>query len=146
MKIWIADEVLIDYDGDNENKLVANILLSATDDVYDSMLKLADFYKSTGIKDFNKLLFDNDGTTNIYVDITEDLQIKRVDIDVDYRIPNYHNPNGTICENYYQNIIDKIAEEDLNKLQKVVISEAEKYLKHSLQEEFKAMREEYKHQ
>ena len=46
---------------------------------------------------------------------------------------------------YIDDITDKIAEEDLDKLQKVVISEAEKYLKHSLQEEFKAMREEYKH-
>ena len=70
------------------------------------------------------------------------MTIKRVDIDVDYRIPHYHNPNGTICENFYQNITDKIAEEDLDKLQKVVISEAEKYLKHSLQEEFKEFRNE----
>lgn len=142
MKIWIADEILLDYDSDNENKLVANILLSATDDVYDSMLKLADFYTSTGIKDFDKLLFDNDGMTNIYVDITEDLTIKRVYVDVDYREPDYYSPNGVISENYYQNITDKIAEEDLNRLQNAVVSEAEEYLEHSLQEEFKEFRNE----
>ena len=139
-KIWIDTEVFIDYDSDTKDKLIANILLSATDDVYDNMLKLTDFYTTTGITNFEELLFDNDGIVNIYIDITEDMKIKSIDISVHYCETHYENPTETIYENYYQNIVDKIAKEDLNKLQKVVIRETEKYLKHSLQEEFKEFR------
>lgn len=135
--IWVDNEVLIEYD--NDNKLVAQILLTATDDIYNHLLSLADFYKSTGIKNFDELLFDYDGLSNIYVNITEDMELKSIDINVDYyesKKQGSYNAQDISMINYYENIIDKFTKKDLKQIRDLIIKETERYLKHSLREEF----------
>lgn len=135
--IWVDNEVLIEYNDDN--KLVAQILLTATDDIHNHLLSLADFYKSTGIKNFDELLFDYDGLSNIYVNITEDMELKSIDINVDYyesKKQGLYNAQDVSMINYYENIIDKFTEKDLKQIQDAIIKETERYLKHSLREEF----------